>query len=83
LRAVAGFEPLRAGRILIAGHPASTPSDTLPPEKRAIGMVFQDYALFPHLTIAQNIGFGLRKRPPSTAACRSTTCWMPPGCRDW
>jgi iron(III) transport system ATP-binding protein len=62
LRAVAGFEPLRAGRILIAGHPASTPSDTLPPEKRAIGMVFQDYALFPHLTIAQNIGFGLRKR---------------------
>jgi len=63
LRAVAGFEPVRAGRILIADRPASTPEATLPPEKRSIGMVFQDYALFPHLTISENIGFGLRKRP--------------------
>ena len=61
LRAIAGFEPLRAGRILINDHVASSADATLPPERRAIGMVFQDYALFPHLTIAENIAFGLKK----------------------
>lgn len=63
LRAVAGFEPVRAGRILIADREASSASATLPPERRSIGMVFQDYALFPHLTIAENIAFGLSKLP--------------------
>lgn len=65
LRAVAGFEPISAGRIAIDGRAVSTPGMTVPPEHRTIGMVFQDYALFPHLTIADNIAFGLRKRTPT------------------
>ena len=63
LRAVAGFEPIDEGEILISQKVASKPGLTIPPEHRSIGMVFQDYALFPHLTIAENIAFGLRKMP--------------------
>jgi iron(III) transport system ATP-binding protein len=62
LRAIAGFEPITAGQILIDQRLASAPGVTVPPERRSIGMVFQDYALFPHLTIAENIAFGLKKR---------------------
>jgi iron(III) transport system ATP-binding protein len=61
LRAVAGFEPIRSGQILIADRSVSTTHATVAPEHRAIGMVFQDYALFPHLTVADNIAFGLKK----------------------
>ncbi len=60
LRAIAGFHPLTAGEILISGRKVSQPGFTLPPEKRRLGMVFQDYALFPHLDVAENIRFGLR-----------------------
>jgi iron(III) transport system ATP-binding protein len=60
LRCIAGFESVACGEILIAGATVSSPGRLVPPEKRRIGMVFQDYALFPHLTIADNIGFGLR-----------------------
>ncbi|TBW57989.1 ABC transporter ATP-binding protein [Marinobacter halodurans] len=60
LRAIAGFLPLREGRINLAGQVISLPGKAVPPEKRRIGMVFQDYALFPHLTVAENIAFGLR-----------------------
>jgi iron(III) transport system ATP-binding protein len=63
LRAIAGFEPISDGQILIAGNLASAPGVTVPPEQRSIGMVFQDYALFPHLTISENIAFGLKKMP--------------------
>ena len=63
LRAVAGFEPVREGEIRIAERVVSSAGMTVPPEQRAIGMVFQDYALFPHLTISQNIAFGLRNKP--------------------
>lgn len=61
LRAIAGFEPLRAGEIRIGGRVASTPRFRLAPEKRSVGMVFQDHALFPHLDVAGNVGFGLRR----------------------
>ncbi|HSH26239.1 MAG TPA: ABC transporter ATP-binding protein, partial [Wenzhouxiangella sp.] len=61
LRAIAGLEPLRAGEIRIDGSTASTPSFRLAPEKRSVGMVFQDHALFPHLNVAANVGFGLRR----------------------
>jgi iron(III) transport system ATP-binding protein len=61
LRALAGFEPVRNGTIELAGHVVATEKSFVPPEKRPIGFVFQDFALFPHLTVAQNIGFGLRK----------------------
>ena len=61
LRAVAGFEALRQGQIRLEGSVISRPGATLPPEERRIGMVFQDYALFPHLSVAANIGFGLSR----------------------
>jgi iron(III) transport system ATP-binding protein len=61
LRAIAGFEPVSAGEILLHGRRVSAPGDTLAPERRRVGMVFQDFALFPHLTVAQNVGFGLRR----------------------
>ena len=60
LRAVAGFEPLLAGEVRLDGQVISRPGLTLAPELRRIGMVFQDYALFPHLNVAANIGFGLK-----------------------
>jgi len=59
LRAIAGFEPLHEGSISLNGKEISSTRHILAPEKRHIGMVFQDYALFPHLNIADNIGFGL------------------------
>jgi len=60
LRAVAGFEPLATGQISINKQPLSRPGYTLAPERRGIGMVFQDFALFPHLSVADNIRFGIR-----------------------
>ncbi|MCX7961609.1 MAG: ABC transporter ATP-binding protein [Burkholderiales bacterium] len=59
LRCIAGFETPRAGRILLAGVEVSSPARHVPPEKRRVGMVFQEHALFPHLTAAANIAFGL------------------------
>ena len=60
LRAIAGFERVDSGEIRLDGQIVSSAGVHLPPEQRRIGMVFQDYALFPHLTVAQNVGFGLR-----------------------
>jgi len=61
LRLIAGFEAPDAGSISICGRPVVGPGVWVPPEKRQIGFVFQDYALFPHLSVATNIAFGLRK----------------------
>ncbi len=60
LRAIAGFEPAWSGRILIDGVEVSAKRYCLPPEKRNIGMVFQDFALFPHLSVEDNVRFGLK-----------------------
>ena len=60
LRCVAGFESISEGEIRINGARMSGQGAIVPPERRHIGMVFQDYALFPHLSVAQNIAFGLR-----------------------
>ncbi|MCU7915630.1 MAG: ABC transporter ATP-binding protein [Candidatus Thiodiazotropha sp. (ex Gloverina cf. vestifex)] len=60
LRAIAGFEPLTGGEILLHGRSVSRPGATLAPEKRRVGMVFQDFALYPHLTVERNVAFGLR-----------------------
>jgi iron(III) transport system ATP-binding protein len=60
LRCIAGFEPVAAGEIVLNGETVSRAGFTLAPEKRRIGMVFQDYALFPHLTVAENVAFGVR-----------------------
>ncbi len=60
LRAIAGFETLQCGHISFDGMTLSTPTKTVDPEHRNMGMVFQDIALFPHLTIRQNIEFGIQ-----------------------
>ncbi|MHC8441197.1 MAG: ABC transporter ATP-binding protein [Candidatus Eutrophobiaceae bacterium] len=62
LRAIAGFEVPAAGNIWVDGERISFPGYVSPAEKRKTGMVFQDYALFPHLNVAKNILFGLRRR---------------------
>jgi len=61
LRAIAGFEPVKSGSISLRSEKVSTPDSMLAPEKRKLGMVFQDYALFPHLNVYDNITFGLRQ----------------------
>jgi iron(III) transport system ATP-binding protein len=62
LRAIAGFEPVSAGEIRLHGRLVSRPGTTLPPERRRVGMVFQDFALFPHLNVERNLAFGLRQQ---------------------
>ncbi|MFA7623642.1 MAG: ABC transporter ATP-binding protein [Pusillimonas sp.] len=61
LRAIAGFEPLRSGTIYLGNILLSSPGFQVEPQERNVGMMFQDYALFPHLTIEKNVGFGLRQ----------------------
>src|ERR671918_1887416 len=58
LRAISGFAPVRAGRVLVGARDITH----LPPDKRGMAMVFQSYALWPHMTTAQNLGYGLRLR---------------------
>jgi len=64
LRCIAGFEAPAGGRILLNGAVVSSAHHNLPPEKRRIGMVFQEHALFPHLSAAKNIAFGLSDSAP-------------------
>ena len=61
LRAIAGLEPVTQGRIIVGGTVIGSPDAHVQPERRRIGMMFQDMALFPHLTAAENIAFGLRR----------------------
>ena len=63
LRGIAGFEAVRSGEIRIAGEVVTRPGYRLAPEHRRIGMVFQDYALFPHLSVRENVRFGLSALP--------------------
>ncbi|MCX7853954.1 MAG: ABC transporter ATP-binding protein, partial [Caldilineales bacterium] len=60
LRLIAGFEEPDAGEIVIGGRLVAGPGVFVPPEQRRVGMVFQEYALFPHLNVADNVRFGLR-----------------------
>ncbi|CAM3905720.1 Fe(3+) ions import ATP-binding protein FbpC 2 [Vibrio aerogenes CECT 7868] len=59
LKAIAGLLPLHAGKLCLNGRILDDGSRQVAPEKRHIGMIFQDYALFPHLTVAENVAFGL------------------------
>jgi iron(III) transport system ATP-binding protein len=59
LRAVAGLEPVSAGEIRLGGETVGAANHNVAPESRRIGMVFQDYALFPHLDVGHNVGFGI------------------------
>lgn len=65
LRLIAGLEPVDGGEIEIGGTVVSAPGMTVAPEDRGIGLVFQDFALFPHLSVADNVGFGLKSLPAS------------------
>ena len=60
LRIAAGLERLQQGRVLLDGAVIADPSREMPPERRNVGFLFQDYALFPHLSVAENVAFGLQ-----------------------
>jgi len=66
LRLIAGFEKPDTGEIIINGKSVAGMGFFVPPEERKVGMVFQDYALFPHLTVKENIAFGLKKMEKAT-----------------
>jgi iron(III) transport system ATP-binding protein len=72
LRAVAGLEPLTGGRVRMDGRLLGDAASGLqvPPEARRIGMVFQDYALFPHLSVEHNVAFGVQDLPRTARAAR-------------
>ncbi len=85
LRAIAGFERVGYGEIHLNDVVVSSPGLHLPPEQRRIGMVFQDYALFPHLDVADNIAFGLHmpaKRNDARASRNSSSWWASPDRRQ-
>ena len=62
LRVIAGFERPDAGAVSVGGVAVAGPGVNVPPERRRVGMVFQDYALFPHMTVAANVSYGLIRR---------------------
>ncbi|MGY8903133.1 MAG: ABC transporter ATP-binding protein [Burkholderiales bacterium] len=70
LRAVAGLERVHQGEMVLSGQTISSVSVHVPPEARRMGMVFQDYALFPHLDVARNIAFGIAHLPSTERAQR-------------
>ena len=64
LRAIAGFHRVDAGEIRLDGRVVASTTAWVEPERRGVGVVFQDYALFPHLNVADNVAFGLRSVAP-------------------
>jgi len=72
LRAIAGLERPTTGSISLGGRVVSGPGVFVPPERRRIGMVFQDWALFPHLDVARNVGYGLPRNDLSAERVRET-----------
>jgi iron(III) transport system ATP-binding protein len=70
LRLVAGLDCLSEGSIAIDGLLVSSPTYFMPPEKRGVGIVFQDYALFPHMTVYENVAFGLYGSPKAAITKR-------------
>lgn len=73
LRAIAGFESISAGKVYLQGRLVSSPTVLVPTEERRVGMVFQEYALFPHLRVADNVAFGLRQLPVDQRAAQVET----------
>ncbi|NVK22801.1 MAG: ABC transporter ATP-binding protein [Kangiellaceae bacterium] len=74
LRAIAGLEPIYDGQIIIHGNLCSELERMIPPEQRKLGLVFQDHALFPHLSIFDNVAFGLRKLNKKDKQARVLEC---------
>ena len=80
LRIAAGVEAPTSGRVLMDGREVSGPRTLLEPERRGIGLMFQDYALFPHMTILQNIMFGLKDLSSAEAGVSARRA---PACCRW
>lgn len=76
LRAIAGFEQVTTGQISLRKQLVSAKGRHMAPENRLVAVVFQDYALFPHLTVEQNIAFGLHKQSPTQKRQRVTELLM-------
>ena len=72
LKAIAGLIKPQKGHIIIHGRTMSDTTQFTAPQHRNIGMMFQDYALFPHLTVAQNVAFGLNKLPKAEKSVRTS-----------
>src|SRR6476620_9759641 len=70
LRMIAGFITPSAGTIELDGKVISSPESSLPPEKRQMSMIFQSYAIWPNMTVAENVGFGLKVRNVNAAETR-------------
>ncbi|MGH7264664.1 MAG: ABC transporter ATP-binding protein, partial [Candidatus Rokuibacteriota bacterium] len=70
LRLIAGFERVSAGSIVLDGQPVSTTHRHVPPEQRRVGIVFQSYALWPHMSVAENVGYPLRVARVPREECR-------------
>ncbi|TQV75216.1 ABC transporter ATP-binding protein [Aliikangiella marina] len=71
LKAIAGLQPISSGEIFISQKQVSGENITIPSERRNIGMIFQDYALFPHLTAEENVAFGLKQGDKTSKAQRA------------
>lgn len=71
LRIAAGLEPIQAGTIILDGKTLASPENEVAPEHRPIGMVFQDYVLFPHMTVEKNIAFGVKGMKNAKAATQA------------
>ena len=70
LRMIAGFLEPDAGEIRVAGKKISAPGSVVPPERRNMGMIFQSYAVWPHMTVRDNVGYGLKMRKVAAGAAR-------------
>ena len=73
LRLIAGFIEPSAGEIVVGGKVLSSPQRTVPPEGRNMSMIFQSYALWPHMTVAENVAYGLRIRKMDKATIESSS----------
>ena len=74
LRLIAGLEPLQGGRIVMDGVIVAEPGYSLAPEARRVGLMFQDFALFPHLSVLDNVAFGLRGMAGKGRKRRAASC---------
>jgi len=77
LRMLAGLETPTSGRVIVGGEDVTM----VPPHRRSVGLVFQGYALFPHLTVSENVSFGLRERKVRKAEMRDRVRHSSPGSR--
>ena len=83
LRVAAGLEPLQQGRVSVGSETMADATVTVPPEQRNVGLVFQDYALFPHMSVRDNIAFGLREMSPAERRARTGRALERTGLARW